>query len=335
MTETYDKLHKSILDKEHILRINPLITFINNNNYTILENGYELQVLGGAKAGEYRNMFWKVKDNNDDIYYLMHIKEDIYTKISIEDIDKILNFKNKKTTWYLAHNGYIVTKIHTKENDINYYMHQVIMNVHDEDLTTFEKTVDHINHNKLDNRNLNLRICSMTEQNINRDKVARHYNACKLPDGITSLPKYVEYRNEIYDKKSGKKREFFCIENHPKIKTGIEKKFYTSKSSKVSIEDKFKEVNNKLEQLNDLITPEEFDKLSIKEKKLDLPTYIRLESKNNKNSFFFEKRTNNTRYNCSKILKSNDIQTELNDFIDYINKKYPDIKFEKYTIKNI
>lgn len=30
-----------------------------------------------------------------------------------------------------------------------------------------------------------------------------------------------------------------------KIKTGIEKKFYTSKSS-----DKFKEVNNKLEQLN-------------------------------------------------------------------------------------
>jgi hypothetical protein len=41
------------------------------------------------------------------------------------------------------------------------------------------------------------------------------------------------------------------------------------------------------------------------------------------------------RYNCRKILKSNDIQTELNDFIDYINKKYPDIKFEKYIIKNI
>lgn len=51
------------------------------------------------------------------------------------------------------------------------------------------------------------------------------------------------------------------------MKSGIEKKFYTSKSSKITIEDKFKEVNNKLEQLNDLITPEEFNKLSIKEKK--------------------------------------------------------------------
>ena len=59
------------------------------------------------------------------------------------------------------------------------------------------------------------------------------------------------------------------------MKSGIEKKFYTSKSSKITIEDKFKEVNNKLEQLNDLITPEEFNKLSIKEKKIDLPTYIR------------------------------------------------------------
>jgi hypothetical protein len=158
-------------------------------------------------------------------------------------------------------------------------MHQLVMNVHEIDLTSFEHTVDHINRDKLDNRNSNLRLCSMTEQNQNRDKVARKYNAQQLPDGITSLPKYVEYRNEIYDKNTGKRREFFCIENHPKMKSGIEKKFYTSKSSKISIEDKFKEVNNKLEQLNDSITSEEFDKLSIKEKKLDLPTYIRLESK--------------------------------------------------------
>ena len=39
-------------------------------------------------------MYWKVKDNNNQIYYLMHIKDNTYTKISISDIDKVINVDN-------------------------------------------------------------------------------------------------------------------------------------------------------------------------------------------------------------------------------------------------
>ena len=37
----------------------------------------------------------------------MHIKDEIYTKIFLEDITKILYLNNNRLLWYIQQNGYI------------------------------------------------------------------------------------------------------------------------------------------------------------------------------------------------------------------------------------
>jgi hypothetical protein len=64
--------------------------------------------------------------------------------------------KQADGTFYAV--GYLGT-INKKET--NEYMHRVIMNC------PKGKFIDHINHNKLDNRKKNLRICSIQENNRN------------------------------------------------------------------------------------------------------------------------------------------------------------------------
>jgi uncharacterized protein YeeX (DUF496 family) len=59
-------------------------------NNKILEYGTPYCIQSGRYSDQFRNMYWKVLDNNNDVYYLMHIKDKIYTKISCNDINKIL-----------------------------------------------------------------------------------------------------------------------------------------------------------------------------------------------------------------------------------------------------
>ena len=51
-----------------------LDNFIDPPGYEILEKGDSNLIKEGACAGEYRNMYWKVKKDNLT-YYLMHIKD--------------------------------------------------------------------------------------------------------------------------------------------------------------------------------------------------------------------------------------------------------------------
>ena len=44
--------------------------------------GTPLLIKEGVCSGEYRNMYWKINDCENKIYYIMHIKDNIYTKIS-------------------------------------------------------------------------------------------------------------------------------------------------------------------------------------------------------------------------------------------------------------
>lgn len=81
--------------------------------------------------------------------------------IDIEDIEKV-----KCYSWCLRKNGddfYVQSHILIAPNKRqNIQIHRVIMNCPD------TKVIDHINHNTLDNRKQNLRICTIAENNKNK-----------------------------------------------------------------------------------------------------------------------------------------------------------------------
>ena len=304
------------------------------NNLTILEEGTPLTIKLGRYSGETRNMYWKVRDNKAKQYYIMNVmgenNEETFTNFSLEDINKVLKFKDVRPCWFVIHNGYVSTTIKQKHT----YLHQLIMDVHDKDLTDMKETVDHINNDKLDNRKENLRLVNMSIQNANKPKAERRKDACDLPDGLVQkdLPKYVSYRKEILDKETGKSREFFIIDNHPKL----DKIWETTKSNKILLLAKLESAKLKLKELEGKINTEEYNKESGLDKKIDLPIGISLNERNDKLQFCYDYRDtkNDIRYNCKMVLKSNELQKELDNFIDIINKKYTS-NLSKYKIKNV
>lgn len=173
-------------------------------------------------------------------YYEMECTNGI-TKISLCDKKFIDCFQG---TWYLwKHGGYIMIWDEGKHR----YLHDLIMR-RIQDKPNHKFSVDHINRDKLDNRRENLRWATQSEQNNNRGKQNRSRIAKPLPDGITQdmLPIYVTYNTECYNKGKNLWREFFRIEKHPNSK----KQISSSKSCKISIEDKLKEIKDKLYNLN-------------------------------------------------------------------------------------
>lgn len=317
-------------------------SFTPPKGYDILKYGEPYSITKGKFAGQFRNMYWKVKDKNDT-YYMMHIIDNIYTKISKRDINRVLLLDGIRPSWYLHDTGYIASTTRTANRNF-YYLHQLIMDVHDKDNTDYEETVDHINRDKLDNRQSNLRLVDMSVQNSNRDKPERRIDACDLPNGIvqTDLPKYVVYRNERYkisndnDQEDYNYREYFYICNHPKL----DKRWETTKSMNVSIHEKLKQAKLKLQELDGDITTKQYNKQSGLDKVIDLPVGIILTEQRDKKHLVFDLRKDDivhghVRYNIKMILKSTNLQTELDKIIDMINTKYPELKMDKYIIKNI
>lgn len=94
------------------------------------------------------------------ICYLYDGSECLFDK---EDFDKI-----KDLTWGSDGNGYAFARTGDRKDIIRIKMHRLIMDAPD------GLDVDHINHNTLDNRKCNLRICTRSQNNTN--KIKRHNN---------------------------------------------------------------------------------------------------------------------------------------------------------------
>ena len=80
--------------------------------------------------------------------------------IDEEDYEKITKY-----TWWLKQNNYVYTNTKGKKNRTSIYLHRLIMDA------PKGLEVDHINHNPLDNRKQNLRICNKSQQNINKTNI--------------------------------------------------------------------------------------------------------------------------------------------------------------------
>ena len=93
-----------------------------------------------------------------------------YAKIDIDDVDKCILHK-----WGLFNNGYAMTS--TSDKDIS--LHRYVMDYYG------DKEIDHINRDKLDNRKINLRIVTRSENRVNTGARSNtgYKNITKTPCG--------------------------------------------------------------------------------------------------------------------------------------------------------
>lgn len=106
-----------------------------------------------------------------DDYAVMYIKSKnqiLQVLIDKEDVDKV-----KRYTWHASYqkdiaNYYIETNKKISGGKFMLFLHRYLMDAKD------SLTIDHINHNTLDNRKLNLRVCSQKENNLNQAELRRN-----------------------------------------------------------------------------------------------------------------------------------------------------------------
>lgn len=100
------------------------------------------------------------RDPNEIIEYEDHAEVILYNKqceeisraiIDLEDVDKVKQYK-----WSMHNIGYVCSRSN------NLLLHRLITNCDD------NMVIDHINHNKLDNRKFNLRVCTQQQNMMNQ-----------------------------------------------------------------------------------------------------------------------------------------------------------------------
>ena len=295
--EIYHPYHKIISEKYQIVEYIP-------GHYITL----------GQDAFIMKNPLWKINDNNKE-YLLMYCEKDTICKLCYESYQKILDYEknlNKKITWFKLQNGYIM-------GSIDLYIHQIITGCYGYGRGTKTISVDHIDQDPLNNTIENLRIATRKEQEENSKgikdgtKRERKHNAKDLPEGITQdmMNKYVVYYHEWLDKEHTKQREFFKVEKHPKL----DKPWCTTKSEKVSIQDKLKQANKVIDDLQNDIYPEK--------EATQLPKYVSLINTRGKQHLVFDKIHNDKRLNLKMVLPDEyDIHEQIMMLKIKIKQKY-------------
>lgn len=203
------------------------------------------------KKEKNNNPYWIVQNKHtNEKYVLMYSKVDTFTKIDIDNINNVQNIEEK--WFYHKPTGYIMT------HHISSYLHAFLTNHFGNGIG--QDSVDHINRQKLDNRSINLRIINQSGQNKNmKKKVSK--KPVQIPNGMTSneLPKYIRYSKE--KRKNGTIWDCFRVEGHPRQipNESDRRRWSTSKSLNISIDEKYQEAHDYLKELNNGIESKEYD----------------------------------------------------------------------------
>jgi hypothetical protein len=270
----------------------------------------------GIDAYVMKNPLWKIVENDKE-YWLMYCEKNTIVKLCPISLDKIMEYEKyanngTKLTFFKCANGYIAASN-------NLYIHQIITGCHGNGKGTKTISVDHIDQNPLNNAWENLRTATRykQEQNCNGIKEStkreRKCGAQDLPEGITQtmMKKYVSYCKDYADKEKTVQREYFRVESHPKL----DKIWSTTKSRKVSIQEKLAQANKVVDDLERDIYPTK--------DVVPLPKYVSLVVTREKPHLVFEKREDGKRLNLKMVMPDNyDIDEQLIILKAKLDEKY-------------
>ena len=286
-----------------------------NNNYRLIEIINETDV----SKKRYYEMFVTVYDEEDEEEENEDNEEEqednqitnknfsfIFDEASLQKILK-LNLNNliiNNPSWLITNNQYICTR---PSNDKLIYLHRYLMNCENGD----NKTIDHINNNKLDNRLCNLRFATMSEQNMNRANVTRKndLNSILNPTNDATIPR-IETKSLLFiNKKNSDGLEYFALEISKARTRDKEIRESSSKSSLLTLKEKLCHVIYKRYEYickYPIIMKEKIDS-----KQFTTTDEFKLHTKDKIN----------------EIIGTQSVTYTLDSFLDYLNSK----KIPKYT----
>jgi len=273
------------------------------NNYRLVEIINETDV----SKKRYYEMFVGKTNEITNAKFSFIFDEASLPKILKLDINGLII---NNPSWLIASNQYIWYR---QSNEKNMYLHRYLMDC----VIGDNKTIDHINNNKLDNRLCNLRIATMSEQNMNRANVTRKQdlNSILNPTNDDSIPR-IETKSLLFiNKKNSDGLEYFAVEISKARTRDKEIRENTSKSNLLTLKEKLcHSIYKRYEYVckYPIIMKEQIDGkqfLTIDEFKL-----------------YSEEKIN-------EIIGSNSVTYTLDTFLDYLNtKKIP--KYIDPRIKN-